>query len=297
MHRIQSIMLILCAMALLEGVALFAQTSQPALPTEAEVGSRDPTVRKKAILALRNRLNNGPRAVTTEIYNRRLPDYLQEVGEFEAAAEVSLRCINAQPDRIERAEYFLAARAKALLAAKNYQEALPAAKSYYNVCLIKTTPKAIELVAQALAAAHPDDPGLPRRFKLQQLAGGTVLRFGDALVPAVSAGSGAKAAETAAATGDISLGEDVLRSIQVDGSIYDGEGFELERNPDAQWLGKANMLLMQDKPEEALAIFERLTKASNVNFSGLAKTGLARAIKASDGNLTKANEYLGTLQP
>lgn len=212
---------------------------------------------------LRQQLARDPRGAVTDIYRSRILDRLMVDKQYQAAAELALACINGQPDRLDRVEWFLALRIRALLAMNRNDQALAAAKSFYNVASIHSTDRAIELLAQCLSAAYPDDPAIVKRFKLQQLGG-------HAPNPA----------------------ERVLSQIIVDPAIYDGKGLVLERNRDWRRLGEGNLALLRDKPSEARAIFQRLCDSPDERVRQAARESLARAVKAESGSIRAANEIL-----
>jgi hypothetical protein len=211
-----------------------------------------------------------PRATVTVIEKTRVLDAALTSGEIDAVAGLSLSCLNGQPDRLDRVDYFNQRRIRALLALNKPMEALAAAKSYYNVAAINSTGKAIDLVAECLNAAYPNEPAKAKRFKLQQLAG-------------------------ANGEDDPSLGPSVLAEIAVDPSIYDDGPIKTEHNGEWRRLGQANLLLMQDKPADAQKIFEALTKSSNPAVLEAANESLARAAKAIAGRVGPGNEVLRSL--
>jgi hypothetical protein len=61
-------------------------------------------------------------------------------------------------------------RAETLLAENKPDEALAAAKSYYNACAFRDTGKAVDLVAQCLAKSRATDTEIGRKFRSEQLA-------------------------------------------------------------------------------------------------------------------------------
>ena len=56
-------------------------------------------------------------------------------------------------------------RAQTLLVENKPDEALAAAKSYYNACAFRDTTKAVDLVAQCLAKARATDTEIGRKFR------------------------------------------------------------------------------------------------------------------------------------
>jgi hypothetical protein len=247
-------------------------TAQPtvALVSESDLRVTSATARAEAISKLEAELQSNPRAATSRLEKTRLLEVLNSIGEFDTVANASLQCLNGQPDRLDRVDYFIQRRIRALLALNKPMEALAAAKSYYNVAAINSTGKAIDLVAECLNAAYPNEPAKAKRFKLQQLAG-------------------------ASGEDDPSLGPSVLAEIVVDPSIYDDKPIKTEHNGEWRRLGQANLLLMQDKPAEAQKIFEALTKSSNPAVLEAANESLARAAKAIAGRVGPGNEILRSL--
>jgi hypothetical protein len=152
-----------------------AQTpaAPPALPGVKELSSPDDTVRKAAIKMMEDAFAANPRVAAEQIYKKRLAGPLFDSGHYDEAADFTLLCIQKQPGQLDRVYYALTLRAKSLSKLGKHDEALATAKSLYNWCLVKDTPKAIDIIADCLTAAYPNDPGKAKRFKLQQLAGGS----------------------------------------------------------------------------------------------------------------------------
>jgi hypothetical protein len=249
-----------------KGVAVDYRAPSPA--------AQDEQIRELAA-QLDQQLGANPRSAVASIYKDRSLDNLLSAKGYSQCAALALRCINAQPDRMDRAEYFLHVRVQALLGAGDLPAALAAARSYYNACPLEHTPEAIEVMAQVLEKVHANDSSYARRFKLQQLRD-----------PGDSASFGLA-----------SLGDSIAAAIEVDAGIYNGAGLEAEHNREARSLGEANLLLMQNEAAEARTIFERLTNSANQGYAAQAHAGIARAIKAAEGNVAHANEYLVTHQP
>jgi hypothetical protein len=179
--------------------------------------------------------------------------------------------VKAQPGVLDRVEYFLRIRVRALLEARRNDEALAAAKSLYNVASLAGTPGAIDLVARSLATARPQEPGVGRRFKLEQLA-----------------------AASPSAELDVSSepGGSVLKMISVDPTVYDAAPVDAERNREWRALAKGNLALLCDRPDDAMAHFTPLLRSSNPDVRRAATGAIARATKAKAGGVHAANEYL-----
>ena len=167
---------------------------------------------------------------------------------------------------------FAKERARALLAENKPQEALSAAKAYYDVARLGSTADAIRLVGLCLAKAHPEDNDIARRFKKQQLAWA-------ATQP----------------SSDPTLGEPILPSIPVDGSPYANliDTIQLDDTVGyVQYLRKGNLLLVAGRAKEARAAFEdglEIAEGRDVQF---AIENVARAIRAESGCVGSANAYI-----
>jgi len=165
---------------------------------------------------------------------------------------------------------FQAIRAKALLADKKNDEALAAAKAYYNVCAMRSNDDAIKVVTQCLAAAHPDDQDIVERFKREQSGSGPTTQ------------PGADADPTPL----------VLSTVQVDPGPFEQA---IESNPGGnyeQLAAKGNLLLLVDKPKDALQIFLQAIDSADERHLGEAFENVARAIRAQSGSIGAANAYL-----
>jgi len=220
----------------------------------ADLWSNDSAKRAGAVEMMKHTISTEPRTGVTEIFKSRvldieLPHWWNPNHQYDADfAAIALACINGQPDSTDRVQYFLEVRIHSLLNAGRNLEALAAAKSYFNVCAVENTLKAIGLLGDCLAAAYPSDPALARRFKLQMLG--------------------------------VSAGNNVLSAIAVDASVYDQSGFAMIRNHDWRDLASANLRLLQDHPQQAKEIFDRLASSSTDAVRPAGQEGLLRLQKA-----------------
>jgi hypothetical protein len=205
-------------------------------------------------------LAENPRAAAAKFIRDRQLDTLISYGEPDAAADYALQCINARPDTADQIEYFSGVRARALLAAKRFPEALAAAKGYFNVCSLTSSSKAIDLLLRCWTAAHPDDQANVRKFRMQQLEGAE----------------------------DVETVKSMLSQITIDPAIYTGKGLERERNGSYREIGNANLMLMKGQAAEAMAVFKRLADSGNP----AGPSGMVRAAKAESGLVARGNEML-----
>jgi hypothetical protein len=200
-----------------------------------------------------------------------------DVIEIIAAKSVSDGQMSAEGDRA------LATVAKMLLAAGKYDQALLAAKTYYDYCALDKTADAIDLLCQALANGPAEhDTTIIRRFKMQQAAG--------AQLPS---------SDGSAAGSPSNPSENVLKSIPIDPKPYQAELDKLAAGPKnfETLTARGNLLLLCDRGAEAKDLFEMaldLTADQKHLSSGIAN--VARAIRARDGSVGAANAYLLSLR-
>jgi hypothetical protein len=217
-------------------------------------------------------LASDPRIAAGDIYKKRLAGALFDSGHYDEVADFTLLCIQKQPGQLDRVYYALTLRAKALSKLGKHEEALAAAKSLYNWCLVKDTPKAIDIIADCLTAAYPNDPGKAKRFKLQQLAGGSDQ------------------------PSTLDLGPSIFAEIKVDPKVYESDALTREKGEWKRFV-QASVLLLQDQPAKAREIFEPLRKSTNPKVSTESTDAVGRCIKAEQGRLAEANAFVKSVQP
>jgi hypothetical protein len=222
--------------------------------------------------------------VPYQIYHDWIPALIIDQ-RYQAAADLALAGVLVQPG-VRFATPLMLLRTRALLALGDSDLALQSAKSYYNVCFMKNTPNAIKLMAQCLTQAHPNDADISQRFINEQSTA-------DGATPDAAAG-GQSATQPAATS--------ILQSIQIDPTLY--------ANAINKWKAKtvlagdfndfasyANLLLVADQGDQAEKIFESLYKqATTQDDLNTAIEGIARSMRAEDGNVGRANAWLLSLQ-
>lgn len=185
--------------------------------------------------------------------------------QYAEAASLALQGVLAVPRDTPTVEDLLQLRTKALMAAGQSEEALQCAKSFFNVARPQKTPAALLLVAQCLEKAHPEDTGIYERFQDQQKAGADLK---------------AKGVRCA-----------LLDAITIDETPYvevrtKCEKKELSDNRDILALG--NLELITGQAFRAQETFHLLDPGNEK----LCAESMARAIKAEDGTIARANRYL-----
>ena len=164
-------------------------------------------------------------------------------------------------------------RIRALILAGRGEDALAAAKSFYNVVTLKNTSVAIDLVVQALAVARKDQPGLGKKFRLQQIESTSTNATleGAAKVPLM------------------------LADVKVDSKPYEAAMNE-QLNVDNLAIQNLRMLgnlyLLADQPKKAEDIYRRIYDIAESGDLVNAIEGIARSLRAQDGNLARANAFI-----
>jgi hypothetical protein len=173
-------------------------------------------------------------------------------------------------------------RAQTLLVENKPDEALAAAKSYYNACAFRDTTKAVDLVAQCLAKARATDTEIGRKFRSEQLA---------ASLPADA---------DAPAGPDVAYGEPILKGVTIDASIWETaiQTWAAKTDRASDRGGYANLLLAADRGKEAEAVFREiyLSAASNEDYV-IGAEGIARALRTEDGTIARSNAWLASIEP
>ena len=174
-------------------------------------------------------------------------------------------------------------RAEAMLAAGRADEALSAAKSYYNTCRLEETRDAIRLISEILInSREKTEPGIVERFRKQQVA----------LSQAPASVDGPPVALPP------ELGENLLTTIKVDGHPYDAALQRAAAGPITykSLRTQGDLLLMADRPKDARKAFETAADLAPQDSLSNAIQSIARSIRAEDGSVGRANAYILSLR-
>jgi hypothetical protein len=197
-------------------------------------------------------------------------------GRFHHVEDMAITGICALPHDLVLVQRCQELRIRAKLLAGKSQEALPLAKSLYNVSSMQNTSKAIELIAECLYDINQKSgpAEVVRKFKMQQVAGATL------------------SAEYKPIEGNI------LNTIKVDPSAYDAglKRAQLDGASFQSLMGQGNMLLLSDKPKEAHQIMEKAYSLALDQNLADATEAVARAMRAEDGTVGRANNWILSLQ-
>lgn len=212
--------------------------------------------------------------------HKRWPDELLKQKRYAEVVEITGPAVAAVNYRLDIAEDLQICKIKALLALGKNDVALGEAKSLYNVCAMKNAARAIVLVCDCLKAARPNGADLVRQFRLEQVQ-----------LPDAAADGDAKPAPAAGGRPGT-----VLSGVKVDGVAY-LEAIDRETGDKfgSLWTW-GNLLLMADKPAEAQKVFESAYRMASEKELGQATEALARAMRAQDGSVARANAWLLSLR-
>jgi hypothetical protein len=173
-------------------------------------------------------------------------------------------------------------RARALIAQEKWEEALAAAKLYYNVCDMKNTGKAVEIMAPLEARVHADQPGIAQRLRNEMgVNGGQVV-------------------STAPQPGAATRGGSLYGAIMLDGKPFEAP-LKIFKAKDSRFQDKmayGYLLLAADKPVEAELVFRELYQTEATVEEVTAGTQvIAKALRNQDGNVGRALAFLATVVP
>jgi hypothetical protein len=228
---------------------------------------------------LRLDLLNNPRD-TVDRLNNTIMSRLLEAHQYEAVEQLAVAGTLALPADTWRIEQLQQHRVRALLAEHKSQEALRAAKALFNVCSLGFVKDSLPLLCDALSAAHPEDSGIVPRFRRQVLAGAQE-----------------DPAERQRLLNKYG-GNTIMKSIEADPVPY--EAALAQRKSLTQWrdrYGNGNLLLLCGRTSEARQVFTVVYETCPDGELRYASEAIAKLIKAEDGGLGRANQFVRSIRP
>lgn len=197
---------------------------------------------------------------------------LFEKGRYVDVEAIALKGIINSADQASGIPELQKYRVRALLEQHKPDEALSAARAYYNVAPLKDTEAAVKLVTLCLTAKNPDDLDTLRRFKRQQVEW--------------------SAATTQPAASN-ELGENILKSIPVPAEPFASAAAAIVKRDYVGLMGKGNLLLLANQPADAKKAFEAAEMvAEKPEQATAAVECIARAVRADAGALGPANTFI-----
>jgi hypothetical protein len=238
-------------------------------------GASDPEL----VLPIRAQLKTDPAAAVDRL-NESLMVQLLQRKEYAAVEEFAIAGTLALPADTWRIEQLQKHRIRALLAENRPAEALRAAKGLFNACGMGFVKDELPLLCECLTAARRDDRGLVPRFKRQILAGAQE--------------DPAERQRLLAKFG----GNSIMTSIEADPTPY-AQALR-QRRTIGDWrglYGTGNLLLLSGRVKEAREVFEKVYAQAPPTELRYASEAIAKLIKAEDGGLGRANEFVRSIQP
>ena len=243
-----------------------------------EIRSGDPAKLDQAVSDLTNAAEN--HHISSGVWRTWLPGLMTQQ-RYQAVADISLDSISTRP--VDGIVKLLALRVQALLDLNKPADALAAAKSYYNVCPLANTDDGVNLIGVCLAKLHPDDAEIVHRLRDEQATA------------AESPTTSPSDATASAATTRPSM----ISSIAIDASVYQWglDHWSKRTIVFNDRVGYANLLLAADRGHDAEKVFRDLYQfAAKPADLTTAAEGIARALRAEDGNVGRANAWIMSLQ-
>ena len=282
-----------------------AQVMAPAPKPEAEIlaeqiKSPDPAIAQQAIDTIEQKTRENPKAVLPETIGL-WAEAMLKAKRCEKLPELALTAILTRPN--PGIEQFQKRRVQALLQLGRPQDALREARSLYNIAPMHSTADAIELVSQCLTAAHPEDPEIAQRFRMQQLAGATI-----AAGPAVGAATPSTQPAIAPSPGQTLSPADILRgqapaeqtilnALVVDPKPYEAAHLAVQGDGWDQWRSRTLLLLLANRTAEAQQAAEQAYAIAPEAALREASELIARTLKARDGCIGRANAWVLSIRP
>jgi tetratricopeptide (TPR) repeat protein len=250
-----------------------AQTAPEMPPSPAEVAAKELAERLKsntdttvtaALADVRVALESDPEFGYGFLRKYWL-EALESSSRLKQADQLALDAILLTPWRTGDVEALQERRVRIALRNGDAALALSHARGLFNVTSLRGTERALILIVECQKLLHLDDSKLLRQLRREQLAGATT-----------------RPVQQAAATSPMIL------TIQIDPSSYSERIQQLTSDDEQTVEGKGNLLLLAGQAEDARNLYAKMAKGGGTKFH----EAVARAIRASDGTIGRANGYI-----
>lgn len=268
---------LLAAMLLLPLVLAGRVWAQDAI--DGQLKADDPQQVRDAVDSIRAELKADPTHAVDRLNEAWMAGLLHS-GRYAAVVEFATTGTLALPADTWRIEQLQKHRIAALLAENKPREALAAAKGLFNVCSLGFVKDALPILCDCLKAAHPDDRSIVPRLKLQVLANAQE--------------DPAERKRLLAKYG----GNSIMDSIPADPLPYSQAIADRRALSDYRGLyGTGNLLLLSGRVREAHETFAKVYQIAPPQELKYATEGIAKLIKAEEGGLGKANQFVISIRP
>jgi tetratricopeptide (TPR) repeat protein len=210
-------------------------------------------------------------AAATGYFRKYWLDALISSKHFDAAEQLALHGILDAPWRTDDVAFLQETRVRMLCRMDRYKEALSNARSLFNVTSLPNTETALLTLTVCMKAARGEDAKMLREFRKEQIQGAATRPYDqpDPVSP-------------------------MMAEIPIDPSPYETTIKQITSDDDQSQLAKGNLLLLAGRSDEATKLFEARLKSSNASDRTWLIEDVGRAIRASDGNIGRANQYVIT---
>jgi hypothetical protein len=223
---------------------------------------------EKALGEIHGLLESAPEQASGYCRKYWLPSLLN-VSRFDQADRLAFDAIVACPWQTEAVESFQETRVQSALRENRTTEALVDARGLFNVAGLRGTEHALSVVAECLRAAQGGDAETLRQFRREELAGATTRP-----------------------TSQPGMTSAILTKIAIDPSPYLASIAKLTGDDEQSRQGKGNLLLLAGRCAEAKDTFEAMERIASIRDRIAITENVARAIKALDGTIGRANGYM-----
>jgi hypothetical protein len=239
----------------------------------AEISSPDPKTVQAEIAELKITITTDPGFVIGMMRGPLLATLINQ-GHCQEAADLATLGICWNLNDLSSIQQLLQFRILALAKAKQPIAALGAAKALFNVCSLHDTEPMLLILAQAINVAHPTDPNAAQPLVDSEMAGAVVEDENTAMVSAVEralpADPAFKSRADARRPGSYLIPSDEWGAIN----------------------SQVNLLLLADEPAEAVKVLHAVRKTNHSVNPRDIDEALARAIRAEDGTIGRANAFI-----
>jgi hypothetical protein len=195
-------------------------------------------------------------------------------GHFKDAAELATQGVLANLNDLGSVQQLQRFRVEALVRANKPNEAVGAAKGLFNVCSIHDTEQMLQVLAETINAAHPTDPNAAQPLVTQEMAGAVAK---DQFTPKISP---------------------IEKALPADAAYRPSADQRKPGTyliPSDEWgaiNSQVNLLLLADEPSAAVDLLRTVRKNDHLLNPRDVDEALARAIRAEDGTIGRANAFI-----
>lgn len=273
----------LLAIWLTVATAAVIARADTALPPPKTVARQlaDPAQHKDGIAAITTWFDADPSNAANQ-FRGNWAKILLDTHDFAALDRFCVRAmlINAQDvGALEQLQIF---RIRAAQGLQQPALALSYARQLFAICYMASTSSSLQLFAECLNAAHPNDPALVDAFRQQQTTG-AVTQKADAPAKFLAPPTNAPAS--------------IMADVPIVAAPFDTAVASLFAEDYNSLLTRGNLLLLAGKPVEAQRVFERAYSLAYDGQIAQASENIARALKAQDNTIGRANSWVLALRP